>query len=243
VRPAHYWGILPALAGMLLGFVATGLLVERASAWSDPPIAFYYPDHGWAAQSHAEGHDGYGPWNFPTWYGGAAVGNQYGPGQDACSSSNRYSNIQAAGTISHDSTLGIGGWEWPDGLVMSYVGCGVSPNSRTLITTWVTTTQGGTAGFTYHNKASSSQCSGQGISYPCGDWSTVSEIRISWWNSATTSSRRKLLLHEWAHAWNLDDYCGSQDAMTKNGLSGCTWPSTPQYYDKDNWAFWETYGW
>ena len=26
-------------------------------------------------------------------------------------------------------------------------------------------------------------------------------------------------------------------------LSGCSWPSTPQYYDKDNWAFWETYGW
>jgi hypothetical protein len=239
VRRGQYWRALPVLVGIVVGFLVTGLVADRVGAWSDPPIAYYYPDHGWAAQSHAQGHDGYGPSNFPTWYGGAAKDG----GQNACSPANRYLNMQAAGTISHDSTLGTGNWEWPDGLVMSYVGCGVSASSRTLITTWMTSTWGGTAGYTYHTKASSSQCSGQGLSYPCGDWSTTSQVQISWWDSKSTSNRRKLLLHEWAHAWNLDDYCGSEPAMTKNGLSGCSWPSTAQYYDKDRWAFWETYGW
>ena len=230
---------VPMIAGFLVGFVGWALAFGVVHAVSDPPIKYYYPNNGWAAHAHNQGHDGYGASNSPTWYGGAA----YGGGQNACSPSHRSSNIQAAGSSATSSTIGTAELQdWPVGLKVSYVGCGVSASSRTLITTFKTTTGGGTPGYTYHNKSTSSQCSSQGMSYPCGDWSTVSEIQISWWDSRSDTDRKKLLLHEWAHAWNLDDYCGSSSAMSKNGIAPCNWPTSAQFYAKDRQAFYLIYG-
>ena len=138
---------LLAVLGFVLGFSLAALTLGAAHGLSDPPISFYYPSHGWAAQSHAEGHNGYGPSNFPTWYGGTAKDG----GENACQTS-RYTNIQAAGSISTSSTVGTG--DWPGGLVLQYVGCGVLPTSRTLFTAFMTSTGGGSPGYTYHTQAS-----------------------------------------------------------------------------------------
>jgi hypothetical protein len=238
MRVPMFW-LGAVLAGALVALGAILSLPRGARATSDPPVAYYYPYNGWAAQSHAEGHDGYGASNFPTWYGGSAKDG----GEDACSYSNRYSNIQSAGSISTSSTSSTAELpDWSSGLVLSYVGCGVSSSSRTLITTFMSSTWGGTPGYTYHNAATGSQCSSQGLSSPCGDWATTSQVEISWWNSASDSSRQKLLLHEWGHAWNLDDYCNGATAMMNNGISPCNWPSSGQYYAKDRDAFYITYG-
>lgn len=234
---------------VIIGVVTFLLLTPRgpAGATHDPAITFYWPGHGWAAQAHSHGHDGSGPSNFPTWYGGttspAGYWYQGSPAGESACATGRASNLTAAAsavTSSTDNQPQLP--DWSIGAYMTYVGCNVNVASRTLFTSWVNSTGGGTPGYTIHRQATSTQCASSGMSYPCGDWATVAEVQKSWWNSRDDTTRRKLLLHEWGHAFGMGDYCGSHPALSKNGLSPCLWPSGVQYYDLDDRALYLIYG-
>lgn len=133
--------------------------------------------------------------------------------------------------------------DWPIGLYMTYGGCDVNEASHTMFSTWVNTMYGGgCCGITWRLQATASQCAGIGLSSPCGDWAIVSELTKSYWSSSTDTVRRKFLLHEWAHQWNLRDYCGSHSALSKNGTASCPWPASVAYYDLDDYTLYVSYG-
>lgn len=225
------------LTGVLIGIISSAAITHVTAA-ADPPVKFTYPWQGWAAQAHTEGHNGYGTFNHPTWWGGAEKDD----GEDSCSDG-RHAVLQSAVSIAISTTTGKPETpDWPGGLVLSGVGCSVSAESRTLITTFVTATGGNSPGFTYLDQADADQCSSQGLSFPCGSWSTTTQIQIAAWNAKNSMQKKLLLLHEWAHAFNLPDYCGSSTAMTRPGTSGCSFPSTPAYYPKDRSALFIAFG-
>ena len=173
---SHLKRLLPTVVASLLGFFVGMLLTnstEVARATHDPAISYYFPSAGWASQAHGQGHDGYGTLNFPTWYGGTTATSGYfysgsPAGENACAS-NRYSNMNAAATLSVSSTTGSSQLpDWPNGLKLSYVGCNVALASRTAFSSWVVATGAGSPGYVFHRVATSPQCASQGLSYPCG---------------------------------------------------------------------------
>jgi len=243
-RPSLLLLIASFAVGAGLTLVSTA---DQASATHDPAIFGYFPTFGWAAQAHSQGHNGYGSSNFPTWYGGTTspAGYWYGgspAGENSCAV-NRYTNMNAAEAASESSTKFQPQLpDWPIGLYMTWVGCNVNVASRTLFTSFVNGTGGGSPGYTVHRPATSSQCSGQGLGYPCGDWATVSEVQKSWWDTRDDTTRRKFLMHEWGHSWSMGDYCGTHPGLSKNGFSPCLWPSAVAYYDIDDRALFLIYG-
>jgi len=157
---------------MRTGFLAFGIALGLAFAtWNvvaagglDPTITVYFGSYGWAAQTHANGHDGYGGFDLPTWYGGTDtpnVGDWYSgspAGTNGCGSSDRYLKMQSAGSASTSSTDSQAETpDWDEGLVLDYVGCNVSHTSRTLMTEWVDTTGGGSPGFNFRVSSTSTQ--------------------------------------------------------------------------------------
>ena len=223
-----------------IGFDDVGLVY-------DPAYGFWnYPQHGWAAQSHAEGHDGSGPSNSPTWYGGTtSPANYWYPGspvgEDSCAT-NRYANMNAAETAIETSTAAAPELiDWPVGVYMGYVGCDVSVGSRTLFTSFVDGAW--CCGYTVHKQATNDQCSSVGLTHPCGDWATATEVVKWWWDSRADSVRQQLLLHEWGHSFGMGDYCGyHHNAMSRNGETSCAWPSSGEYYSLDRRALYLIYG-
>lgn len=123
--------------------------------------------------------------------------------------------------------------DWKNGIDMRQYDCnGAWNNNIDIKITYVSTL--GTPGQNFDIKNTSSYCSYWGATYPCGVRSEV-KVRSSWWDSASSYSRQRHIMHETGHSLGLGHLCSS-DSIMNDGTLGCNsgkWTSVMEYKKSD----------
>lgn len=123
--------------------------------------------------------------------------------------------------------------EWANGIGMQQYTCTGTWNNYTDIRISHVASQS-SPGLNIDTMRDSTYCSFWGTSYPCGVRSSVT-VRQSWWDTASSVSRQRLIMHETGHSMGLNHHCTANSIMN-DGTSGCNsgaWTSVMTYQPTD----------
>lgn len=123
--------------------------------------------------------------------------------------------------------------EWKSGINMKQYTCFGTWNNSTDIRIRHVATQS-SPGLNIDTMRDSAFCAYWGTTYPCGVRSEVT-IRQSWWDTASSLSRQRLIMHETGHSMGLNHHCTANSIMN-DGSSTCNngvWTTVMTYQPTD----------
>ena len=139
----------------------------------------------------------------------------------------------AASRVKNSTTGTAEMTEWANGLQLTQYTCTGNWNDYTDLKLYYLS-HPASPGENHDEVASSAFCSFWNTSYPCGMRPTV-HLDTTWWNTATSLSRERLIMHETEHSFGLNHHCDI-DAIMNDGSGGCNggkWTAVMQYQPTD----------
>lgn len=120
-----------------------------------------------------------------------------------------------------------------DGIKMSSYNCSGSwSNDIDILLNYVTTHP--TPGENSDIKNPKAYCTYFDVDYPCGNRAKI-KISKAWWNTATKTSKERLIMHETGHSLGMGHLC-SENSIMNDGTSGCNngvWTAVTGYLPPD----------